>query len=210
MPTARHQIDVSALPDHAMDSRDPVWWGNTLMIFIETTTIALLVMAYFYLRRNFDEWPPPQVMTLPPIYHPVPDLPIPTIETIIFVLSCGLMYWTDLSARAKDNWRTRIGVAILFAIGIALTVLRFKEFHGLKFRWDENAYGSIIWTMIGMHLTYILAATLEFFILGLWLFTHPIDDKRALDVTLCGGYWYWVTGTWIVVYAVVYFGARLL
>jgi hypothetical protein len=29
-----------------------------------------------------------------------------------------------------------------------------------------------------------------------------------MDVTLAGGYWYWVAGTWILLYAVVYFAPR--
>ena len=33
-------IDVSDLPESAFDWRDPVWWGNTLLICIETSTMA--------------------------------------------------------------------------------------------------------------------------------------------------------------------------
>jgi hypothetical protein len=30
--------------------------------------------------------------------------------------------------------------------------------------------------------------------LAVWLLRHDIDEQRALDVTLAGGYWYWLAG----------------
>src|SRR6476646_7646242 len=95
----RRVLDVSNLPDHAWDSQAPVWWGNTLLIFIESTTMLLLIVAYFYLRRNFEQWPPPQPNVEPPLYRPFPDLPIPTIELAMIILSCLPMYLTDMAAR---------------------------------------------------------------------------------------------------------------
>src|SRR3954463_11985423 len=92
-------IDVSNLPDNAFDERSPLWWGNLLMIFIETTTVALLVAIYFYLRMNFGDWPPPKVDVFPPLYHPVPDLGAATVNTMLLLLSCLPMYWTDMVAR---------------------------------------------------------------------------------------------------------------
>src|SRR4051812_3017774 len=99
----RRVLDVSGLPDKAMDSYAPVWWGNALLIMIESTTVLLLLVGYAYLRRNFQEWPPTQPRTIPPLFHPVPDLPIPTIELILIVASCFPMYWTDMAARRNDG-----------------------------------------------------------------------------------------------------------
>jgi hypothetical protein len=74
--TARSTIDVSHLPATARDSRSPAWWGNTLFMLIETTTVALLLASYFYLWRNYpqSQWPPSRVDSEPPLLNPVPDL----------------------------------------------------------------------------------------------------------------------------------------
>jgi cytochrome c oxidase subunit III len=61
-----------------------------------------------------------------------------------------------------------------------------------------------------MHLIYIVGGALEFFIMLVWLLIHDIDDKHALDVTLAGGYWYWVAGMWLPIYATIYFAPRFL
>jgi heme/copper-type cytochrome/quinol oxidase subunit 3 len=208
--SGRRELDVSGLPDSAWDSRDPVWWGNTLLIFIETTTIMLLVVSYFYVRRNFNDWPPVQSNTPKAIYNPLPDLPIATVELILIVASCLPMYLIDMAARRENRRQVVIGLWFMLAVTIVAIVMRFYEFQHLKFRWDDNAYGSITWTILGTHLTYLLGAGAEFFIMALWLSRRPIDEKHALDVTLAGGYWYWVAGTWLLCYGVVYFGARLL
>jgi heme/copper-type cytochrome/quinol oxidase subunit 3 len=90
--------------------------------------------------------------------------------------------------------------------------MRFLEMtpDRLKFRWDDNAYGSLIWVILGTHMTYLLAAAAEFFIMALWVTRHQFDPKHALDVTLLGGYWYWTVATWVLCYATVYLGARFL
>lgn len=208
----RRILDVSALPNSASDWREPVWWGNTLLIFIESTSIALLIVSYFYLSRNFQEWPPPQPNTFPPLFHPVPDLPIPTAELVLLLISGIVMYWTNGHARKDHQREVKIGVAVMLLVSLALVALRFLELTPghLKFRWDDNAYGSIIWTIIALHLTYLIAGAAEFFIILVWVLRYGLDFKHGLDVTLMGIYWYWVIATWIICYATVYIGARIL
>jgi cytochrome c oxidase subunit 3 len=207
----RRVLDVSGLPNTATDAHAPAWWGNALLMMIESMTVLLLLASYFYLRRNFTQWPPPQPNTIPPDFHPVPHLLVPTIELVLIVLSCLPMYWTDMAARREDGPRVRKGLWIMLAIGVVLIVLRFFELQpsSLKFRWDDNAYGSIIWMIIGTHLTYLLAGVAEFFIMQAWLHKHEFDPKHGLDVTLLGGYWYWTAATWVLCYATVYIGARV-
>lgn len=208
----RRVLDVSGLPTSAEGPRAPVWWGNALLMFIETTTIVLLLISYFYIRRNFTEWPPPQSSTIPPIYHPVPDLPIPTCELVVILASCLAMFWTAQAARREDAPRVKVGLFVMVIVSLALTLLRFMELRQphLKFAWDQNAYGSIIWTILGLHLTYLLAGLAEFFIMWLWVLRHNLDPKHGLDVTLAAAYWYWVAATWVACYLTVYVGARVL
>src|SRR5947209_6587814 len=207
-PSGRRVLDVSELPDSAMDWHAPVWWGNTLLIFIESTTVLLLIVSYFYLRRNFTDWPPPQPNSFPPLFHPVPEWKIPTVETVLILLACFPMYWTDMAARRLDLLKTLLGVLLMLLITILAIAMRFTEFRGSHFRWDDNAYGSLVWTLLALHLTYLLAAGAEFIIMGLYMLRHGIDMKHALDVTLAGGTWYWLAGTWILVFATIQGGAR--
>jgi len=201
-------IDASKLPASAFGEKAPLWWGNLLLILIETTTIALLVASYYYLRMNYDAWPPPKVDVYPVQYDPVPYLGVATFNMLMLLGSCLPMYWTDMAARRKEEFKTRMGLTFMFIVSVIGIVLSFFELRDTRFWWNDNAYASIVWVTLCLHLTYILAGSLEFLVMGAWIWTHEIDDKHALDVTLAGGYWYWVTGIGVIVYAVVFLSPR--
>lgn len=203
-------MDVSDLLESGWDSHDPVWWGNLLAILIETTTVALMVATYFYLRRNFDEWPPPRINELPILYKPVPNLIFGTLNLLLLVGSCVVVYITDMTARLKDHNTLIRWLLAMLAIGCLSTLIRVFEFNQFHFKWNDNAYGSVVWWMLSLHMTYILAGTLEYFIMWAWIATHDLDEHHALDVTLAGGYWYWTAGTWVILYIVLYICPRIL
>lgn len=210
VPQPRPAIDVSDLPLHAFDERAPLWWGNTLLLFIETTTLAILFATYFYLRMNFQQWPPPKVDVYPTIREPVPDLGAATLNALLLLGSVVPMVWVDRAARRMDKPKLLLGLAVMVAVSLLSLVLRWREFPATKFWWNDNAYASIVWTILGMAVIYMLGGLLEFFILTVWLLTHPLDESRALDATLMAVYWYWVAGTGFLIYLVVYWGPRVL
>src|SRR5437764_8063129 len=94
---SRQFIDVSRLPASAMDYRSPVWWGNALLLCIESSMFMIVIASYFYFRRNFDAWPPAKIDQMPVLYHPYPHLGIATLNLILLLLSVIPMY---IGARA--------------------------------------------------------------------------------------------------------------
>jgi heme/copper-type cytochrome/quinol oxidase subunit 3 len=206
----RSTLDVSRLPTSAWDERSPLWWGNLLLALIESTTVLLMLATYFYLRQNYPQWPPPKTDSMPPILDPNPDLGVATANVLMLLASCVLMYWTDMAARRKDKPKVVLGLVIMLVVSLVALVLRWYEFKATKFWWNDNAYASTLWWTLGLHFTYLLAGAGEFFIMGLWISTHKLDEKHAMDVTLAGGYWYWVAGTDALIYAVIFIGPRIL
>jgi cytochrome c oxidase subunit 3 len=208
MAEARNVLDVSHLPDSAFDARSPLWWGNLFGILIETTTIGLMLATYYYVMRNYDQWPPPKVDPMPSMIDPVPALPPGTWQTIVLVASCVPMYLTDVAARKQRRGGVVLGLVVMMLISAASIWIRFKEFPAMWFSWGDNAYASIVWTLLVLHLTYLLAGALEFVVMAAWVMLHPLDEKHALDVTLAGGYWYWTAGIWLPIYATIYWVPR--
>lgn len=202
-----HVIDVSKLPPTAFDARAPVWWGNLLMCLIETMTVAMLAVSYFYVRQNFDQWPPPRVNDQPPLIHPAPDLWPGTANAILLVASCVPMYLIDAGVRRGAKW-VPVGLVGMGLAGVVSVVLRCYEFPAVKFWWDDNAYASIVWAILGMHLIYLIVGAGELLLVAFWLMRYGIDEKHAVDVTLTGGYWYWTAGSWLVLYVIVYWVPR--
>jgi cytochrome c oxidase subunit 3 len=197
-------IDVSDLPGVAFDSQAPTWWGNLLMMLIETMTVALLIASYFYTAQNYEQWPPPSVHRMPPIHDPIPDPTIGTWLVALLTIATIPMIWADKGAHRVQKFPVLAGLSIATAAGVAALVLRFYEFSSLKFRWDENAYASIVWALLVLHLLYIILEVGEAAINILWVALYGLDEKLAVDVTLSTEYWYWTVAIAIVIYVVIY------
>jgi len=207
--STRPIIDVSELPHHGFDTIDPVWWGNNWLLAIETSMFAITIATYFYLRQNFVQWPPP-LAQLTASLNPLPDLGFGTANTILLLVSCIPMIWVDLSARRGYVTGVQRGLLLCLLCGLAAIILRGFEFPAVKFRWDSNAYGSIVWFTLGMHTLHLITLTCETFLLTLWAFMREFDMKHRVDITALAIYWYWVVGVWIVLYGIIYFVPRVM
>jgi cytochrome c oxidase subunit III len=202
-------LDVSHLPSAAMDYRSPVWWGNLWLLVIESTMFALLIASYFYVRLNFPQWPPPRVDRFPILYDALPDLPAATANIAVLLLLCVPAFIADRACFKLNQRRVNFMLPLVILLGLVSIALRFLEFPGLHFRWDDNAYGSVIWTILVTHLLHLIVATLETVMMASWTFRYPLSIKHARDVRLTAIYWYWIAGMWVLLYAIVYWGPRV-
>lgn len=203
--TTSHQrpiVDVSGLPDFAFGSRGIVWWGVLGFIAVEATMLVLCLAAYFYLRSQAVDWPPGNAK---------PGLLVPTINLAVLLASVAPMIWTEKAARALDTRRVRIGLAICLVMSAVFVVGRVWEIASLPVRWDENAYGSILWTTIGLHTVHIFAEVAETVVIEILMFRRtPIHGKYYSDVEDNALYWYFIVAIWIPVYLVLFVSPRFL
>ena len=186
-----------SVSDQGFNHHAPVWWGNTLIILIEGAGLAILVVTYFYLWRNFGTWPP--VGTL------VPDLGIPTINVVVLVVGI-LPMWHVAQIATRFTKPRVVGSWLLICVlfGIVAAVLRVLEFRSVHTRWNTNAYGAIVWAILAVHFAHIVAATLETLVLGILMFRGPVEDKHYADITVNAVYWYFVALSWVGLYALVF------
>ena len=204
-------IDASLVPSGALDHRGVIWWGNLLLLVIETTMFALLVAVYLYLRQNTEPWPPPRVQGGPPfVLDPNPSLLIPTINLVVLLVALIPTYLADKAAHNLDRVGTLKWDAFSLGLGWLAVVLRFFEFEALHFTWDENAYASIVWMILGVHLAHILVVLIEEGNTAVWVWRRGIDKKHALDMRVSTIYYYWVVGTWVLLYPLVYLLPRVI
>ena len=195
----RAAIDVSALPTFAFGKRSVLWWATIGMIAIEGTAFALLIAAYIYLKWRVPHWPPGVAP---------PRLLWGTLTTILIVVSAVPNELARRSAKRLDVSGTRwwVFASVVLAAGVVIT--RTFEFTALNVWWDTNAYGSIVWFLLGTHTFHTLTDTADTFVLFLFLF-GPLDANRFVDVEENGMYYYFVILTWLPIYALLYFAPRL-
>jgi heme/copper-type cytochrome/quinol oxidase subunit 3 len=194
-------LDVSGLPSYGYGHRSLMWWGTVGMIAIEGTVFALAIVVYFYVRTRVNEWPP---SVLPP------ELMWGTANTVLMLLSLIPNQWTKRAAEAEDLPKVRLGLAICVLFGAVFLVLRAFEFTALNCRWDTNAYGSAVWMLLALHTVHVATDFYDTAVLAALMAFGPIEGKRFVDVSENAFYWYFVVLAWIPIYAIIYFGARVL
>jgi cytochrome c oxidase subunit III len=199
---SRPVLDVSQLATVGFGPRAPLWWGVLGLIAIESTMFALLIASYFYLRLNFKAWPPPNFA--------LPDLGPGTANMFLLLVSVWPMLWVDRAAKRGEQRPVRIGMIIGTVIGIVSVVLRVYEFPAMKCRWDSHAYGSVVWTGLGLHTMHLITSTLENLLLTIYAFVRELDPKHQLDLEVNSVYWFFVVFGWLPVYIVIYFAPRWL
>jgi cytochrome c oxidase subunit III len=193
--------DLSKLPLHGMGTASATWWGTLAFMLIEGTGFALAIAVYLYLMSIAAIWP---------IAAPRPDLLPGTIVTLMLIASVVPNYLVSRWAGQKDLRKVRIGLVVMSILGIAPLVVRFFEFPALNVSWDANAYGSVVWMLLGLHTTHIITDVVDTLVLAALMFTRHADNLRRFgDVQDNAMYWNFVVLAWLPIYGCIYWIPRL-
>ncbi len=103
----------------------------------------------------------------------------------------------------------KIGLIILDAFAIVFLAIRAFEFAQLDVYWNTNAYGSILWTVLGLHTAHLLTDAFDTAVLTAMMFAKPVEGRRFVDVSENCLYWDFVVIMWLPIYFVVYILPRL-
>jgi cytochrome c oxidase subunit III len=193
--------DLSRLPLHGMGTASATWWGTLAFMLIEGTGFALAIAVYLYLMSIAATWP---------VAAPRPNLLPGTIVTLILVGSLVPNYLVSRWAEQQDLRKVRIALVLMSILGIAPLVVRFFEFPALNVSWDTNAYGSIVWMLLGLHTTHIITDVVDTLVLTALMFTRHGDNLRRFgDVQDNAMYWNFVVLAWLPIYCCIYWIPRL-
>jgi cytochrome c oxidase subunit 3 len=195
-------LDVGALAPGAFGSRSVMWWGTMGIVLIESTVFALAIGSYFFLQSRLPSWPPDGVAA--------PDLFWGTVNTFVLLASGIPNQLAKLAGERVDLRRVRVWMVVCLLFGVGFNAIRAVEFMHLNVRWDRDAYGSIVWLLLGLHTTHIVTDFLDTLVLAVLMFVGPIEEKRFVDVQENSVYWYFVVLAWLPIYGVIYWAPRLI
>jgi heme/copper-type cytochrome/quinol oxidase subunit 3 len=169
-----------------------------LLIATEATLFTVLLATYFYLRfEKSGPWPP----------HPLSDPKIakPLIATLILVASSAP---AAIAARSREVARVRLGMLVAIALAMVFLLLQRQLVDSSlqSFRPSDNAYGSIFYTLIGLHAAHVGLGVL----LGAWavLRTIRFDRTAVVTVRVITLYLHFVNIVAAVVFLVLYASPR--
>ena len=195
-------VDVSGLPTTTFNHRSLAWWGTLGFMAIEGTTLFIGVVAYFYLSRNFQTWPPEHTLR--------PSVLWPTVQVLLLLASLVPAVLADRAAFRIDLPKLRQWFVVMLLFEVVSVIVRWQEFLSLNVRWDSNAYGSAAWTLVGLHSTLLVADLIETAVLTAILFSSRVLDRHYSDATDVTFYWYFLVALWVPIYVIVYLSPRLM
>jgi cytochrome c oxidase subunit III len=175
--------------------------GMILFIASEMMFFGSLFGAYYTLRAQSSEWPPPGT--------PETDLVLPTILTVVLLLSSVTQHFVMLNAR-KNNakrvvwWLTGTIVLGLIFLGGEGTEWITKIFDE-GFTIGTNPYATLFFTITGFHGLHLL---IGLFIL---IVAHARARRAATTGEKLGSleaatyYWHFVDGVWLIVVTSVFY-----
>jgi heme/copper-type cytochrome/quinol oxidase subunit 3 len=170
------------------------WWGMALFLCAEATLFGGLIATYFYLDFGSREgWPPAGIAR--------PATLAPSLLTAILVATSLPVALAARRARAgaRSSCMAAIAVAMAVQSGYAVYQLHVfvDELH--KFAPQGSAYGSIYYTLLGVHLAHVIvgvllsAGTLGF------LARAGLTNYRLIGVRSLALYWHVVNALAVAV-----------
>ena len=202
MKTYRPVLDVGELPTVVFGRRGITWWGTVGFMLIEGATLIVCAVSYLYLRKNYYHWPPQPLRP--------PSLLLPTISALFLALSNIPNRWLHKASRRMDLAAVRRGLVLMGALGMIGVALRIFDFRELNVHWDTTAYASAAWLIVALHSTLLTFEVVETCVFAALFSFGPVEGKHFVDAEDNCVYWYFMSLSWLPLYALLYLSPRFL
>lgn len=177
------------------------WWGMITLIATESMVFLVLLGAYFFLRASAPAWP---VGGIKP-----PELALSVPFSFVLWGSSLPIFYADAAIRRGSARGLRIGLAVSALMGAAFLAFTAKDFHDLTFGWRDNAYGSIYYTIVGLHALHVFIGLAMNILVQVKAWQNKFTAERHTTVDVFSLYWHFVDVVWVFVFASLFLSEAL-
>jgi cytochrome c oxidase subunit 3 len=187
-------------PEANVSSRiDKQVLGILLFIISEVMLFGAFFASYFFLRVVVD----------PPSWPPEPyELPVAVagINTAILVSSSFTIHYALEAIRRGNRAGLKLGLVLTWLLGATFLFIQLNEYVHLGFSARDLGFGSIFYSLTGLHGAHVFAGLLLITFATVRAFRGHFGPKAEdhLGVEVPGIYWHFVDVMWIIVYVTVY------
>jgi len=135
------------------------------------------------------------------------DLPIVLIETILLLISSFTTGLAMIALRLKSLKYVLIFLAITYVLGVAFLTIEVNEFTTLVadgHSWQQSAFLSAFFTLVGTHGLHITVGLLWLLVLVVTMIRRGITVKIRRQLLLFAMFWHFLDVIWIFIFTVVY------
>ena len=135
------------------------------------------------------------------------QMPIVLAETLILLTSsftCGLAL---LALKRKNIKQVIAWLGVTYVLGVAFLAIELTEFMtlvGEGHTWQQSAFLSAFFTLVGTHGLHIFAGLIWLLVLVSVLVRRGITAKVTRQLALFGLFWHFLDLIWIFIFTIVY------
>ena len=133
------------------------------------------------------------------------ELLLPTINTVLLLVSSATFHRAGSSLRRGESGRCRSWLLLTVALGVAFLAGQMVEYFNLPFGLTDNLFASTFYALTGFHGLHVTLGVIC--ILIVWWQARQggrisRDDHFGLEAAEL--YWHFVDGIWVVLYGILY------
>ena len=145
--------------------------------------------------------------------NPLPDgaiyeleLPIPTLNTILLLVSSATFHKAGKALLKNKNSDTQKWLLVTALLGITFLICQLFEYFNLPFGLTDNLFASTFYALTGFHGLHVTLGTLM--ILIIYWQTRPkegrITNQNMFPLEAVELYWHFVDGIWVILFIILY------
>ncbi len=166
-----------------------VFLASDLMLF------AGVFAAYYLLRAETSPWPPPGVEL---------DVVRAGAATLVLIGSSFTLIASERAHRRGDVVGMQRWLALTWVLGAAFLANQLLEYRGLGFGIGTDVYGSVHWTLTGLHTAHVVVGLGALAV----LFVRTVRARRAEVISpwvaATSAFWHLVDVVWIGVFLTIW------
>ena len=134
------------------------------------------------------------------------ELPLPTLNTILLIVSSFTFHRAGKFLKEKETSLCQRWLLITASLGIAFLASQMVEYFTLPFGLTDNLYASTFYALTGFHGLHVTLGAIMIFIVW-WQCRSPngrITSEDAFPLEAAELYWHFVDGIWVVLFIILY------
>ena len=145
--------------------------------------------------------------------NPLPDgaiyeleLPIPTLNTILLLVSSATFHKAGKALLKNKNSDTQKWLVVTALLGITFLICQLFEYFNLPFGLTDNLFASTFYALTGFHGLHVTLGTLMILIIS-WQTRSKggrITNQNMFPLEAVELYWHFVDGIWVILFIILY------
>ncbi|QEY30943.1 heme-copper oxidase subunit III [Synechococcus sp. RSCCF101] len=134
------------------------------------------------------------------------ELALPTINTVLLLVSSATFHRANAALRQGRSELCRTWLAVTAGLGLAFLVSQMVEYFSLPFGLTDNLLASTFYLLTGFHGLHVTLGAIMILIVW-WQVRQPagrVDASNPFAIEAAELYWHFVDGIWVVLFLILY------